>query len=125
MSPLDPAGTDLAVPVADTLSIGGSVAAPGLGVLFVSLAAPPAGVYRIEITFVITGAVETNALNVRLQYNGSGKGDFASGAGVAAILTYVIERATLDGASVVKLTTVAAATAATVYTGTISATRIG
>ena len=77
----------------------------------------PAGVYQLDFGWIITGAVETAALNVRLQYNGSGKIDLNSGGGVANYSTGTVPRATLDGSNVVKLNTIAGATGRTVFSG--------
>lgn len=115
----------LGLVVADSLRQNGSAAAPGAGANFVSLAAPPAGVYTLRGSFSITGAVEVAAANVRLMANGAGFVDLPSAVGIAAALPFQIDRITLDGVNPVQLRAVAAATALTVYMGWLIASRIG
>lgn len=113
------------VPVASSLVASGSVAAPGAGSAFVTLNAPPAGVYRIRILYIITGAQETAALNVQFEANGANLFTFPTSQPLAAgtIVSVEIERIDLNGTNNVRLEAAAAATASTVYTGVICATR--
>lgn len=112
--------------IAPSSSNSGTAAAPGAGSAFVSIGAITIGWYRVAILYTITGAVETQAKNVRLSFTTGGSlVDFPSGAGVAAVYSFVIEAVVnLNAGDTIKLTAIAAATAATVYTGTISLYRI-
>jgi hypothetical protein len=112
--------------IAQSMSASGTAAAPGAGTAFVSVANVPAGWYSIRVLFTITGAVETAAKNVRLSMTTGGTiTDFPSGAGVNAVYSFTVD-ATLvaNNLDTIKLTAIAAATASTVYTGTISLYRI-
>lgn len=112
-------------PIVATSLQGGTAAAPTAGTSFVSLAAPLAGIYEVHGFFVISGAAEPQALNVRLSANNVAQIDMPSSAGVTAVVPFAISRIQLDGVNVVKLTAIANATASTVYSGAIFASRIG
>lgn len=113
---------------ADSVIKGGSASAPTAGTAFVQTAGTPAaGVYKITIGYVITGATETAQLNVRLTLNGAAFGDFPSNMNAVTnglMNEVVLGRVTLDGVNVVKMTAVASAVASTVYAGYINYERI-
>jgi hypothetical protein len=124
-----PEGSGIPIPtspfgIADSLAQGGTAAAPGAGANFVSRAAPPIGIYRILGNYIITGALEVAAQNVRLLVNNAGLVDLPTNV-LNVLIPFEIPRVALDGANVVALRAVANATAATVYTGSLSCTRIG
>lgn len=103
----------------DALKASGTAAAPTSGSNFASLAAPRAGIYKITFEYTITGAAESNALNVRSKVNGATYLDFPSG-GLNAVQVQIFNRVTLDGTNPVQLAAGGNnATASTVYTGTI------
>lgn len=102
-----------------------SATAPGSGTDLASVI-PPAGVYKVEVIYAISGAAEVaaNALNLSLKSKSAIVTYLPTNAGVAAVYHFVVERVTADGTNPISLTTVNAATAATVYTTTLAATRL-
>jgi hypothetical protein len=106
---------------ADSLSIGGNVTAPAAGAAIATLAAPPAGVYEVRVAAAVgAGAVAADNGNVQLK-----KGAAVHTANLPTTGTeQVIDRVTLDGATAVTLNAVGVGTAAVVYTGRITATRV-
>jgi hypothetical protein len=117
-----------AVPVGESIVVTNTVAAPGGGVTVVTTASvPPAGIYRIVLTYLITGAQELLVKNVRLVVNNAALVDCLSAMTFTSAIpqSVIIDRVTLDGVNVVKVTAAAAATGSTVYTATLNITRIG
>lgn len=104
----------------------GTAAAPGAGSAFVSIANVPTGWYRMEALYTVTGAVETAAKNIRLSMaTGGSITDFPSGAGVGAVYSFVVDAVLVStNNDTVRLTAIAAATASTVYTGTLTLYRL-
>jgi hypothetical protein len=102
-------------------------AAPGAGSNVASIAAPPAGSYRLKVMYILTGTQETAALNVRVRANGAGLIDLPTGqaVGAASVITVDIGRIDCDGVNVVSAGAVAAATGGSVYTITLILDRIG
>lgn len=111
-------------PGVDTLVTDATAAAPNGQITVNFNPVPPAGVYQANITYAITGAVETAAQNLRLIANGATIQRFPTGAGVGAFYQEQIPRITLNGTNNVVLSTVAAAAASTVYTVTLALTRL-
>lgn len=111
-------------PVNDTIAGGASAAAPGSGTSFVTPAVPEAGIYKLDVIYTITGAVETLPTNVRLTINGATFCVLPSGAGVNAVYRFTFDRVTLDGVNAPTLKANAAAAVSTVYAGTIAYSRI-
>jgi hypothetical protein len=112
--------------IATNLSSSGTQPAPGAGVAFVSIANVPTGWYRISVLYTVTGAVEVAPKNVRLSFTTGGAiVDLPSGAGVGAVYSFVIDMfLNSNNNDTIKLTAIAAATASTVYTGTITLYRV-
>jgi hypothetical protein len=112
--------------IASNLSNGNTAAAPGAGAAFATISNVPLGWYRITVLYTITGAVETAPKNVRLSLTTGGTiVDFPSGAGVGAVYKYTVDAFLVaNNNDTLKLTAIAAATAATVYTGTITMYRV-
>lgn len=112
--------------IAANLNGSGTAAAPGAGSAFVSIASVPTGWYTIRGWYTITGAVEAAAKNVRLSMTTGGTiSDYPSGAGTAAFYWFVVDAVLVsNNLDTVKLTAVAAATAATVYTGQLTMYRL-
>ena len=116
----------------DTVSKGGGAAAPGAGSAFVSYAgnALAAGRHRITVLYSISGASETasNGANVRLSDASGGFTaiDLPSNNGGTSGVAYgpFTFEVTVASTNTVKLTAIAAATASTVYAGTMVAKRI-
>lgn len=109
-------------PNADTIMVGGNVAAPGAGADIVSAGTPPKGYYEVLVSVAVgAGAVAADNGNAQLRFNGAIQiGALTTPGGV-----HRIPRILLDGTNVMRLQAVGAATAAVVYTGTIMLTRIG
>lgn len=108
-------------PNADSVMAGANITAPGANADIASAGIPMAGIYEILFAvFAGAGAVAADNGNARLIFNGVTK--------IAAVATngatQRIARATLDGVNPVKLQAVGAATAAVVYSGDITLTRI-
>jgi hypothetical protein len=117
-----------AVPVADTIAITNTANAPAAGAVVVqTAAAPPAGIYKIILAYLITGAQETAVKNVRLVANGAALVDNLSAMTLASAVPQllVIERITLNGTNLVQVTAAANSVALTVYTASLFITRIG
>jgi hypothetical protein len=108
----------------DCIVAAGSAAAPTAGTAFITSAVPPAGVYKLEISYGISGAVEANAQNVRINANAGAYLALPSTMGITLVVPFVVERVTLNGVNTVNITAVANATAATVYYGSLTLTRI-
>lgn len=116
----------------DTVSKGGGAAAPGAGSAFVSYAANAlaAGRHRITLTYCISGASETQSAGANVRFSDASGGftaiDLPSNNGGTAGVTFgpFTFEVTVASANTVKLTAVAAATASTVYAGTMVAKRI-
>lgn len=113
--------------MATSLNGTGTAAAPGAGSAFVSIANVPAGTYRVTGWYGISGAAEAQAKNVRLSLAAGGTvTDFPSGMGTAAPMTFEVGGVHVSSpGDTLRLSAVAAATAATVYTGTMSMQRVG
>jgi hypothetical protein len=113
-------------PIEATFLGNGSVAAPTAGTSFCGTTnIPDAGVYLIEGEFEITGAAEPQAQNVALVVNNSTVITYPSSGGVTAVVPFRVARIALNGSIQPFLKAVANATASTVYSGWISASRIG
>jgi hypothetical protein len=116
--------------VGDSVSKGGTAAAPGSGSAIVSLAAnQPAGLYKVNLMYSITGAIETAGLNVRLTDASSTftAVDFPSNNGsvAGAVFNFTIDRLNVTGSTnTIKVVAAAAAAASTVYSVMLSITRI-
>lgn len=109
---------------AASLTASGTAAAPGAGSSFVVLAAPANGWYEIVGTVVISGAAEPQPINVKLVANAATILQLPVGGGVTAVVPFRVPQILLAGGQQVTLTAVAAATAATVYSGNLVVTEI-
>lgn len=111
-----------------SLNASGTAAAPGAGSAFVSLAGVPPGTYRVSVLYGVSGAAEPQAKNVRLSLAAGGSiADLPSGMGVAAVMPFEIGGVHVSNPAgdTLRLTAIGAATASTVYTGSLSVQRIG
>lgn len=104
----------------------GSVTAPASGAVFVSMAAPTTGAYKLVFCYWLSGTTETALANVKIGLNGNNS--FISGypsiTGSAPVYI-TFERVDLDGTNVVALRSVGATTAGAQYNGFITAQRLG
>jgi hypothetical protein len=108
----------------DCIVAAGSAVAPVAGTAFITSAVPPAGVYKIELSYGISAAVETTAQNVRINLNAGAYLALPSTMGVALVVPYTVERVTLNGVNTVNITAISNAVALTVYYGSLTLTRI-
>lgn len=108
-------------PPQDSVSTGANLTAPGAGTVLAGVGAQLPGLYEIRFAASVgAGAVAADNGNVKLVYNGSTQ--------VAAVPTngaeQTVPRVTLNATNAIQLTVVGAATAAVVYTGRLTVTRI-
>lgn len=102
----------------------GRAVGPGAGAAIVTLAAPPAGTYDVNIWHFYDGAVAAAELN-NIDYRIQGAVQYVLLAPVLANdVREVRTRAVLNGAQNLSLNAVAAATAGVGYNGLIVATRV-
>lgn len=107
--------------IADSASTGANVTAPTAAGIIAGLSAPPAGTYELRFSASVgAGAVAADNGNVKLLYNGATQinGIPTNGA------EQVVSRIALNGTNVVQLQAIGNGTAAVVYTGRVTATRI-
>lgn len=115
---------ELSRPIADSLGAGAAAAAPTAGVAVATIAAPPAGIYRLSVIVQNTGTAETTAAGL------TNMGLYAGATLKAALPTtgspvrQEFERVTLDGATAVTVKATAAAAAGSMYVASIIATRL-
>lgn len=108
--------------IADTIGTTTSVSAPALGTSAGFLATPPPGVYKVKFTILLTGTAETQLANLVVKINGANTALVLPSIS-AFINTIEIPRLTITSSNL-QLVTVANATAGSVYTVTIIASRI-
>lgn len=116
--------------IGDSLLATGVAAAPGAGAAIVTLAAPPAGVYRVIVTSFCGGTIALlEATNLQLKKGATVIGTVLPGMGGAVGTSWnpgLIEfpRVTLDGVSALTVNAIGAATVLSSYLAAISATRV-
>jgi len=115
----------MVVPLGDTFQTSGSVTAPTIGQAIATIAAPGAGVYRVQARLVMSGTAETAVLNAELRHgaNVGGKVGFTALAAVQQITEF--ERVTVLGGEAITVNATAGAAAGSVYTVILTAVRIG
>lgn len=106
--------------IADSLSIGGNVTAPGAVATIATLGVIPAGTYEIRVRVSVgVGAVAADNGNMQLFVNGVVE--------VAELPTngdeIVLPRKSINGVNSVLIRTIGAGTAAVVYTAALTATQ--
>lgn len=114
--------------VADSLNAAGSATAPGAGAAIATIAAPPAGKYKItaEAFFAAGAPAAAEDANIAIRVGAANilkklaVPRALNVLGVTSEDVYVH----LDGSSAVALVAVGAATAAVVYVGSVLATRV-
>lgn len=109
--------------VADTLAVAGSsAAAPAAASSVVSIAAPPAGIYDVEVTTYESAAPDANVTNMRLRKGVTLVADLHSS---NVPITQRVRRVSLDGTQTLNVGVGAAAGGAgAIYTASIRATRV-
>ena len=109
--------------VADSLAASGvTAAAPASGTSVASIAAPPAGVYKISVRSFESGTPDSNFMNMNLRKGTTFISAIPSRSGGD---TVEVARVTLDGSSTVNVVTGASAGGAgAVYGAAIIATRV-
>jgi len=108
--------------IADALSNAVTSAAPAVNTVLASLTTPAKGEYIVRAFIFVSGAAETQPLNVRVR---SGSTELCRLITAQNLLdstsdTFVVS---VDGATNIDMQVVANATAATVYTSRLTATR--
>jgi hypothetical protein len=106
---------------APTLEVATSTAAPGATTAIATLAAPQPGSYRVRGTIIITGTTETQLVNLRLRANAVVVGTLLPTV-TGLVVPFDFERVEVTAGNL-DLQTVAAATAGSVYTVLLNATK--
>lgn len=111
------------VPIQDTGGGGATTAAPGAGSQFVGVTPSQAGLYRVEVLIALTGTAETALANARLKSLGA---TLISGLPTLSgqVIRLTFDRVNCDGTNPIQLVAQSAATAGSVYNGTILYSRI-
>ena len=107
--------------LADSLHAGGEVTAPAAGAAIATLAAPPAGVYEVQVAVWISAAAAADATNVELRRGGSA---LYTPLVVATQFSFRKYRVTLTGSQNLTVNAIAVGTAGVIYSAEIVATRI-
>lgn len=107
----------------DTLIGQGTQAAPTANTVIASITAPPPGVYRVVVELTLTGTAETATANARLRQNTVAVTSLPTISTVGATPPIVIQRLTVTGGNI-DVQAIAGATAGSIYTAVISATRV-
>jgi hypothetical protein len=121
VSPFDKAPVAGADTGSDSLQAAGNVVAPVAAGVVANLAAPPAGIYEVRVAASVgAGAVAADNGNVKLQRGGVDLLAVVPTNGAEQLL----DRVTVTGAQALTLVAIGNATAAVVYSGRISVTKI-
>lgn len=107
--------------IADTLAAASTQAAPGATTVQAAISTPPVGVYDVTVTISLTGTAETALTNLQLRQNAVVVATLPTIS--AQTITMRFPRVTVAGGNI-DIRTSAAATAGSVYTTTITATRV-
>lgn len=110
----------------NTRTASAATTTPGAGAVLASIAAPPAGVYRVQVTIVLSGTAETALANLRLRENGATVADaLPSLSAAAGPLTLTFDRVEVnEGGGNLDVIAIAAATAGAIYSVVLQATRV-
>lgn len=110
----------------NTLTNSGSATAPGAGAAIATITAPPAGVYKVNVTIVLSGTAETALTNLRLRENAATIATaLPSLSAAAGPVNLCFDRVEVnDGGGNLDVIAIAAATAGSVYSVVLQATRI-
>jgi NaMN:DMB phosphoribosyltransferase len=100
--------------------------APTLNQVIASIAAPPEGVYRVGVTIILTGTAETATRNLTVRENGSGVINLLPTLSGAGPLVFDFPQVEINpGGGNLDVIANAGATAGSVYSVILQATRIG
>jgi hypothetical protein len=108
-------------PLGQSLQANGTAAAPGAGSAIATIATPAAGTYLVRMTYQLSGTAETAVKNLRLS-GATLNVDYETLG--TPINNVIVDAMTMDGVASIVAKAVAAATAGSVYTVTIVATRM-
>jgi hypothetical protein len=108
---------------APTLEVATSTPAPGATTAIATITSPQPGSYRINGVIVITGTAETQLVNLRLRANGVVVGNLLPTV-TGLVVPFEFERVDLTAGNL-DIQTVAAATAGSIYTVILTATKAG
>lgn len=101
----------------------GTATTPAAGAAFVTIASVPAGFYKAEVIYTITGTAETGVLNVRL--NRATDGGVIDLPSTPGAFRFTVDAFRVSASQSVQLRAVALATTGAIYSGSLSLTRIG
>lgn len=107
----------------DTLVGSGTAAAPTANTVIAVITAPPPGVYKVTVELTLTGTAETATANARLRQNTVAVATVPTIPGIGATPPTVLPRVTVTGGNI-DVQAIAGATAGSVYTAVITATRV-
>ena len=106
--------------VADTLLHSVSNAAPAANAVQAAISSPTPGTYKVVATVSLTGTAETQLANLRLRVTTVSQGAVAT---IVGTTQYTFERVTIASGNI-DLMVAANATAGSIYTTSLQATRI-
>lgn len=107
----------------DSLIGSGTAAAPTANTVIAAITAPPPGVYRVTVELTLTGTAETATANARLRQNTVAVATLPTVPGIGATPPIVLPRVTVTGGNI-DVQAIAGATAGSIYTAVITATRV-
>lgn len=110
--------------LANSVSAGACVAAPGSGATVVTLGVLPAGVYRVTVVTQNAGTAETTAAGLVNMILRKGSTTLSALHTTSLVAHQRVERITVDGTQSINVATAAAAIAGSLYVATLSAVRI-
>lgn len=110
-------------PKNDSRLVGGKTSAPGAGASLGTITTPPAGFYRIEVWWGLSGTLAAvDASNAEVRAGSTVLASLAgAGAGTYGPFTY---HRYLDGNTTITINATAASTAGSVYHATLIATKL-
>lgn len=113
--------------VAATLLVSGSVAAPGANGTVAVIVAPTPGVYRVRGFLMLTGTAETQLVNGKIRVNGAAITGGGAGSLIPTLTGVLVPfdfNRVVVGAGNIDIVAAAAATAGSIYTAMLTATRV-
>jgi hypothetical protein len=112
--------------IENSLSALGTATAPAAGSAIASIAAVniTPGVYRLDLYFQLSGTAETAVNNLQLNLNGANFTQAPSAGTNTTLQRFTVPRVYLNGTSAARVQAAANATAGSVYTVTLIATRL-
>jgi hypothetical protein len=108
----------------NTLVAQASSVAPGAAAVVASIAAPPAGIYDVEVHLALTGTAETALSNLRLRENATNLYVLPSLSAVSLRLRFPRVEVNNGGGNL-DVQAIAAAAGGSIYNVVLIATRIG